>query len=70
MRLKTLIVGYTLPKSLTQKVAIDKARIYFSGNDLFEFTAIKDGYDPESRGSSSNIYPFMRTYSLGIDLTF
>ncbi|WP_170148092.1 TonB-dependent receptor [Marinoscillum furvescens] len=70
MRLKTLVIGYTLPVALTQKAAIDKARVYFSGNDLFEFTAVRDGYDPESRGNSSEIYPFLRTYSLGLDLTF
>ncbi|PIB34882.1 hypothetical protein BFP72_05450 [Reichenbachiella sp. 5M10] len=70
IRLKTLVVGYTLPSSVLEKIKLRKARVYFSGNDLWEATSIKDGYDPEMGETGSDIYPFTRTYSLGLDITF
>ncbi|MDP4208681.1 MAG: TonB-dependent receptor [Bacteroidota bacterium] len=70
VRMKSLILGYSLPKSIISKAKIDKLRVYFSGGDLFEFTTIKDGYDPEFQESSDSNYPFLRTYSFGLDITF
>jgi TonB-linked SusC/RagA family outer membrane protein len=69
LRMKSLIIGYTLPKSLAAKAKLERVRVYFSGNDLFEFTSIKDGFDPEqSLISQNNGYPFMRTWSFGVSL--
>jgi hypothetical protein len=69
VRLKTLVIGYTLPKTLAAKAKLERVRVYFSGNDLFEFTSIKDGFDPEqSQVSQNNGYPFMRTWSFGVNL--
>jgi hypothetical protein len=63
------VIGYTLPKTLAAKAKLERMRIYFSGNDLFEFTSIKDGFDPEqSQVSQNNGYPFMRTWSFGVNL--
>lgn len=69
IRLKALIVGYTLPKELFGKINVDRLRVYFSGNDLFEFTSVKDGFDPEFGESSQTIYPWTRTWSLGVNIT-
>ncbi|MFD0991117.1 SusC/RagA family TonB-linked outer membrane protein [Mariniflexile jejuense] len=70
IRLKNVVLGYTLPKSLTGKLSLDKFRVYVSGSDLFEFTSVKDGYDPEFGESSQSIYPFSRTWAVGLNLTF
>ena len=69
VRLKSLIVGYTLPQSLIARARLERVRVYFSGNDLFELTSIKDGFDPE-QGADSRLagYPFMRTWSFGVNL--
>ena len=40
IRLKTLIVGYTLPQIWTRKVKLEKVRVYFSGNDLPVFETV------------------------------
>lgn len=69
-RLKSLVIGYTIPVSLTSVIKMEKARLYFSGNDLFEITSVKDGFDPERGESSDNSYPFFRTWSFGLDITF
>lgn len=70
IRLKTLIIGYTLPQIWTRKVKLEKVRLYFSGNDLWEATSIRDGFDPEM-GPASNTsgYPFARTWSFGLNVT-
>jgi len=70
IRLKSLIVGYTIPGEISKKVAINKARVYFSGDDLWEWTKVKDGYDPELGEASNNTFPFSRLLSVGLDITF
>ena len=69
IRLKNVQFGYTIPRQLVQKIHIDRARIYFSGMDLWEHHNVKGGWDPESNYSGNN-YPFQRYYSFGLDLTF
>ena len=73
IRLKNLTVGYNLPAGLLKKIGfINMARIYFTGEDLWESTKISDGWDPEAkrdaRGTSR--YPFSRNFTFGVNLTF
>ncbi|WP_251741769.1 SusC/RagA family TonB-linked outer membrane protein [Gramella sp. AN32] len=78
LRLKTLVVGYTLPSSLLDRLKMDKIRVYFSGNDLFEFSSLVDGYDPEAANTLAesdaniqrSIYPFQRTVAIGVNVAF
>ena len=71
LRLKNLMLGYTLPsKALKKTKFFTSARIYVQAQNLLTFTAFT-GIDPEG---SNNVYqaqyPMSRQYSLGIDLTF
>lgn len=70
IRLKSLVVGYTLPKKWTSKAGISNLRVYFSGDDLWEWTKVKDGYDPEYGENSNNTFPFSRLLTFGVDVTF
>lgn len=49
LRVKNITFGYTLPKNITRKALIEKARIYFSGENLFFLYngASKYNMDPE-----------------------
>jgi len=73
LRLKNVQIGYTLPKSLTQKIRINSLRVFFSGDNLLTFTDYP-GLDPE--GSRAHWaeqmlgYPQNKVYALGIDLKF
>lgn len=81
MRLKTLDIGYTLPKSLTKKVKLENVRIYTSMENLFTLTKYS-GYTPDlgessvagvsynvfSRGIDQGRYPLPRTISFGIQV--
>lgn len=70
-RMKNLTIGWNLPTAWIRNVFLSKATVYISGENLFEFTNIKGPYDPEAaRGNGSMLYPFQRTYSFGVNLTF
>ena len=69
-RLKNLTVGYTLPKTVTEKMRIQKVRFYFSGDNLLTFTKYK-GLDPERSGDGTlTQYPQNRICSIGVDVEF
>lgn len=46
LKLKNLVIGYTLPKDLVQKVNISNLRVYIQAENLFTFTKYS-GLDPE-----------------------
>lgn len=66
-RLKNITLGYTLPAKWTTKALIQKARIYFSANDLFSIDNYPKGWDPEMGVSS---YPITTSLIVGVSLTF
>jgi TonB-linked SusC/RagA family outer membrane protein len=73
IRLKNVTIGYTVPKSLTQKRKINKCRLYASAENLLTFTKLDTDYiDPEQAIANANarVYPFSKIYSLGINITF
>lgn len=73
IRLKNLTVGYTLPKSLTEKIHVSRCRFYFSGENLLTLSTLKTKYiDPEqvNRNSDNRDYPFSKTYSVGLNVSF
>src|SRR4029078_12482932 len=67
VRLKNLQVGYTFPSTWFRKIAVTQARVYFSGQDIWELHHVKGGWDPESLNWGGN-YPFQRMYAFGLDL--
>lgn len=72
-RIKTLQIGYTLPKALYAKIGLQKARIYVSSNNLLTITKYT-GYDPEIGGGSygidRGIYPQARSFLVGVNINF
>jgi TonB-linked SusC/RagA family outer membrane protein len=79
LRLKNLSLGYTLPTSFTERAKISKFRVFFSGENLLEFDNLNIPIDPETDYTEEGIkdansfgrsYPYRRTFSLGLQLTF
>lgn len=73
LRLKNLMIGYTLPTSITKKVMVSKLRIFVNAENALTWTALETKYiDPEQAMSDENArtYPFSKTYSIGLNLTF
>jgi TonB-linked SusC/RagA family outer membrane protein len=69
IRLKNVEIGYMLPKSLTEKVAIRSLRIYVNGLNLMTWDKMGQvDWDPELRSTDS--YPIYKVLNAGINVTF
>jgi len=75
LRLKSFNFGYTLPANLINP--LKSMRIYFVGENLITFTKMYKSHDPELRNDdvtsdsqNHSNYPLMKTYSLGLNITF
>ena len=68
MKLRNLQLGYTLPKKLTEKIYMEKCRIYVSGQNLFTIKSKKfSGVDPENAAFG---YPIPTTFTVGLNIGF
>lgn len=68
LRLKSVEVGYTLPKNLTRHLKMSNLRIYASGLNLFAWNRFKL-WDVE-QGNDGMQYPIQAVYNFGINLSF
>jgi len=66
MRLKSLEVGYSLPKRLARKMYMDNLRIYFNGLNLVTWSHFKL-WDPEMAGQGFG-YPIQKVFNVGINV--
>jgi hypothetical protein len=78
LRLNTLSLGYTVPKSIVERIHIQNLRIYASAYNLFLLTNYS-GFDPEvssrrkvptTPGVDYSAYPKSRQLIFGINLSF
>lgn len=76
LRVKDITISYTVPQHIVKRLheSIDKVRIYGSGQNLFTYSPLYKHnpdrtVDPEQLGDG-NAYPFSKTISFGIDVTF
>lgn len=68
LRLKNVNLSYTVPKSFLSKLKIEQMKVFLTGTNLFLLQNKIKYYDPEC--SSIVDYPNMRSYSLGLNLSF
>nr|WP_302830858.1 TonB-dependent receptor [uncultured Bacteroides sp.] len=77
LRLKTVTLGYTIPKTFLNRYKIDNARVYLAAQNLWTLTNYS-GYDPEvsirdgalTPGLDFSSYPRAFSISFGINLGF
>jgi TonB-dependent starch-binding outer membrane protein SusC len=79
VRLKNITLGYTLPRSWTDKLNVSKLRIYAQGENLYLWDHYKVGFTPEvdlsggnalTAGRDYGVYPSIRTFLLGVNVSF
>jgi TonB-linked SusC/RagA family outer membrane protein len=63
VRLKTIEIGFNIPKGVNNRLGLKASRIYFSGSNLFTLDRIKD-FDPESISNST--YPLNKVFNFGL----
>ncbi len=74
LRLKSIELGYTLPGAYSQKIGLAGLRVFFNVNNVHTWANdfIKP-FDPEKIGGSRNTgwtYPIMKTYNMGLSVSF
>ncbi|MET6996083.1 TonB-dependent receptor [Chitinophaga defluvii] len=67
MRIKNMQLGYTLPKTILQRLDFEKLRVYVSIDNLATFTKQIRTMDPELSIGNGRLYPLQRTFSFGIN---
>ena len=81
IRLKDVTLSYTIPKNLLSQYGIGQLKVFVSGQNLWEATGLYKYLDPDVVGSRKDdgslavkdggkVYPFTRSYSFGINVTF
>ena len=72
IRLKTVSLGYNLPKRWLNQMNIERLRIYVAGQNLITFDKLKKyNIDPEApSGNSGRYYPQQRTIAFGANISF
>jgi TonB-linked SusC/RagA family outer membrane protein len=76
VRLRNIVLGYTIPTSISNKIFTQQFSILIKGSNLYTLTKFT-GYSPEigssdvlSNGIDYGIYPITAVYSFGVNLTF
>ncbi|OBX26997.1 TonB-linked SusC/RagA family outer membrane protein [Gelidibacter algens] len=73
VRLQDISIGYTLDRDLLEKIKLVGVKFYVSGKNLGTWTKWQ-GWDPETVSglgiNTSTGLPVMKSYNLGIDITF
>lgn len=70
LSLRNIEIGYSVPKTLISKANLTKLRIYFNGYNLYNWSNLPSGLDPEKPMSYCWWYPKTRTFSFGINVGF
>ena len=65
-RLQNVQLGYTFPQSITEKLHVNKLRLYMTGQNLLTFTDFH-AYSPDQDPSQ---YPEARSFTFGVQLSF
>jgi TonB-linked SusC/RagA family outer membrane protein len=67
LKLRGITLGYTLPKSVVNKIHVSNLRVYVSGRNLWTYSKIED-YDPERGGNFTN--PMTKLFVGGVNIDF
>lgn len=70
IRLKSIELGYTIPKSFTNKYFIENLRLYANAFNLLTYSPGMKDYDPENTNGSGYNYPLNKVFNFGLSVTF
>src|SRR5690606_16191585 len=69
LNVKNITLGYAVPSKMLDNIFIKRARLFFSGENLYTFHHMPKGMDTEATSQSRGlIYPFLRKYSFGVNV--
>lgn len=70
VRLQDVTLSYTVPQTFLKRFNVNRLKLYVTGKNLLTFTDW-DGWDPETgTGLTTDAYPVMKSYSIGLNVEF
>jgi len=78
LRMTNIALGYNMPKNIAEKLSLSGIRVYATVDNPFTISKYK-GYNPEpdynqrgnlTPGVDYGLYPLVRSYNLGVKVTF
>lgn len=74
LRLRDLRLSYELPASVTNALKVKQVRVYAQASNLFTWTTVEGGIDPETpnmpSGANAGFYPTQKTMGFGVNVNF
>ncbi len=70
LRVKSVQLGYTIPKNICDMAGLSGVRVYVEGANLLTLSGLPEGIDPESPGVNNGYYPQQKTFMGGVSITF
>ena len=70
LRLKNAQLGYTFSSNVTDKLRIQRLRLYLSGSNLFTISSLFQGLDPEGNDGRISDFPVLRIINFGVNIVF
>lgn len=72
VRLKNVEIGYQINSKLLKKVGISSCRLYVNANNLYTWSNMLPGIDPENAATADQTesYPLSRTINSGFNINF
>lgn len=72
LRLKNVEIGYTFSNKILKRVGLNTARLFANALNLYTWSKVFPGVDPESPPTPTNLepYPLVRTINMGVNINF
>jgi TonB-linked SusC/RagA family outer membrane protein len=69
-KLRNIQLGYTVPSLYTDRMGVQRIRLYVAGKNLWQWTNMEIGLDPEVAQDEANYYPQTKNVTFGMNITF
>jgi len=69
LKLRNVVLSYSLPLSLLERASISQAKVYLSGQNVLNFDSVR-GFDAEVPLGNGSFYPQVSVYTIGVNATF
>jgi len=72
LRIKNVELGYNITNKILRKVGLNSARVFVNANNLYTWSHVYKGVDPENPPTATNFepYPLVRTINMGVNINF
>ena len=70
LSLRNIEIGYSFPLRWISRLGMTKLRVYFSGYNLYNWSHLGDGFDPENPTNYIWTYPKTKSFAFGLNISF